>query len=85
VYAFASHFGSITPNLGCPLCPMAIVIDGQQQYPPSDPGVVSINKIINANDVMAIEVYARGGNMPISLQVNDTKCGVIAFWTGSRR
>jgi len=36
------------------------------------------------NDVMAIEVYERGGNMPISLQVNDTKCGVIALWTGSR-
>jgi hypothetical protein len=85
VYAFASHFGSVTPNMGCPLCPMAIVIDGQQQYPPSEPGVVSINKIIRAGDVMAIEVYARGGNMPIGLQVNDTKCGVIAFWTGSRK
>ena len=65
--------------------PLRLLIDGQQQYPPGDPGVVSIDKIINANDVMAIEVYARGGNMPISLQVNDTKCGVIAFWTGSRR
>jgi Carboxypeptidase regulatory-like domain len=85
VYAFSSHSGSLEPNEGCPICPMAIVIDGQQQYPPSSPGVVSIDAILNASDVMAIEVYERGGNMPISLQVNDTKCGVIAFWTGSRR
>jgi hypothetical protein len=35
--------------------------------------------------VMGIEVYARGGNMPISLQVKDPRCGVIAFWTGGRK
>ena len=63
---------------------MAIVVDGMQQYPPLG-GVVHIDMLLEANDVMAIEVYDRGGNMPISLQVNDTKCGVIAFWTGSRR
>jgi hypothetical protein len=44
-----------------------------------------VDALINVNDVMAIEVYARGGNVPISLQVNDTKCGVVAFWTGSRK
>lgn len=44
-----------------------------------------INRWIQANDVVAIEVYARGGNMPISLQANDPKCGVIAIWTGSRK
>jgi hypothetical protein len=32
-----------------------------------------------------IEVYVRGGNMPISMQFQDTLCGVIAFWTGSRQ
>ena len=84
-YVFAAHAGSLTPNFGCPACPMAIVVDGQQQYPPAYPGVVSIDRLVSANDVMAIEVYERGGNMPISLQVNDTKCGVIALWTGSRR
>ena len=68
----------------CPMCPMAIVIDGQQQYPPASPGVVSIDRLLDANDVAGIEVYARAGNMPVGLQVNDTKCGVIAFWTGSR-
>ncbi len=79
-------------------CQMAIVVDGMQQYPqlvpntgpgsrPYTPAIyaVYINQLLAANDVTAIEVYARGGNMPISLQVNDTRCGVIAFWTGSRR
>ena len=79
-------------------CPMAIVIDGVQHYPqlvpntgpgsrPYVPAIyaVYVNQLLDANDVMAIEVYARGGNVPISLQVNDTRCGVIAFWTGSRQ
>ena len=46
---------------------------------------VDIDQYINANDVSAIEVYARGGNMPISLQAGNSACGVIAIWTGSRR
>ena len=78
-------------------CGMAIVIDGKQQYPElypnTGPGTkhpqpiyaVILDKILAAGDVMGVEVYARGGNMPISLQVNDTMCGVIAFWTGSRK
>ena len=61
-------------------CPMAILLDGNQMY-----GAVNVDQLINVADVMAIEVYARGGNMPISLQANDTNCGVVAFWTGSRR
>jgi hypothetical protein len=51
----------------------------------SDSHVVDINKYIDANDVAAIEVYARGGNTPISMQVDDNACGVIAIWTGSRK
>ncbi len=73
-------------------CQMAIVLDGQQIYPEDVPHtgipplrVVYINRVIVADQIMAIEVYARGGNMPIGLQVNDTRCGVIAFWTGSRK
>ena len=82
--AFSSHSGSLMlSNSLCQPCPMAIVIDGTQQYAPEG-HFIYINNLIDANDVMGIEVYARGGNMPISLQVNDTKCGVIALWTGSR-
>jgi hypothetical protein len=64
-------------------CPMTIVIDGQQQHP--DGPNVDINMLVDAGDVSAIEVYARGGNMPIGFQFQDMGCGVLAFWTGSRR
>ncbi len=67
-----------------PGCKMAIVVDGQQQYPPKGAGV-DIDMLLDANDVAAIEVYARGGNMPVSFQVQDSGCGAIGFWTGSRR
>ena len=46
---------------------------------------VLIDMILDANDVVAIEIYTRGGNMPVSLQVSDPGCGVVAFWTGSRK
>jgi hypothetical protein len=81
---YSSHSGSLMlKNKLCQPCPMAIVIDGVQQYAP--PEGLHINALLDAHDVMGIEVYARGGNTPISLQVNDTKCGVIALWTGSRK
>ena len=62
------------------MCPMAVLIDGHQE-----PAPVFIDRVLDANAVMAIEVYERGGNMPIGLDANDTACGVIAFWTGSRK
>jgi hypothetical protein len=65
-------------------CPMTIVIDGVQQYP-NKGGNVDIDMLLDANDVAAIEVYSRGGNMPINFQFQDTACGVLAFWTGSRK
>lgn len=65
-------------------CVMQIVIDGIQQYP--QPGAsVGVDMLLDANDVAAIEVYARGANMPINFQFQNSMCGVIAFWTGSRR
>ena len=66
------------------MCRMAIVIDGMQQYPPKGANV-NIDMLLSASDVAAIEVYARGGNMPVNFQFQDTGCGVIAFWTGSRK
>ena len=81
MYAYSTQSAS-AGGLGgsCPNCPMAIVVDGMQQIPPP-----AIDDILDPNDVAAIEVYDRGGNMPLSLQVNDNICGVIAFWTGSRK
>ncbi len=46
---------------------------------------VLIDQILEANDVTAIEIYNRGGNVPSSLSVSDQSCGIIAFWTGSRK
>jgi hypothetical protein len=46
---------------------------------------VNVNNVVEANDVAAIEVYTRGGNMPTSLQASDQGCGVINFITGSRQ
>jgi hypothetical protein len=51
---------------------------------PNGQNETGMNRWIEASHVAAIEVYARGGNMPISLQVRDPKCGVIAVWTGGR-
>jgi hypothetical protein len=66
-------------------CPMAVVIDGKQQRPIGQGANVAIDDLLDAYDVAAIEVYARGGNMPISAQYQDTGCGALMFWTGSRK
>jgi hypothetical protein len=67
-----------------PGCAMAIVIDGQQQH--ADKGSnVGIDMLLDAYDVAAIEVYSSGANMPVNFQFQDMACGVIAFWTGSRK
>ena len=41
--------------------------------------------LLDAANVAALEVYARGATMPASLQAADNSCGVIAIWSGSRR
>jgi hypothetical protein len=46
---------------------------------------VDIDRYVSPGDVAAIEIYARGGNMPLSLQTSDAACGVIAIWTGRRK
>ena len=77
---------------GIQQCPMGGCLGGnnsqsisyRREPPLSASTAVLIDRILEANHVSAIEVYPRGGNMPISLQVSDPGCGVIAFWTGSR-
>ncbi len=50
----------------------------------SDMGA-DINQYLDVSQVAAIEIYARGGNMPVTLQVPDNACGVLAIWTGPRK
>ena len=66
------------------MCPMTIVVDGLQVYASAGANV-NIDMLLNASDVAAIELYARGGNMPVNFQFQDVGCGVLAFWTGSRK
>jgi hypothetical protein len=66
-------------------CPLTVVIDGQQQRPIGKGANVAIDDLLDAYDVAAIEVYARGGNVPISAQFQDMGCGLLMFWTGSRK
>lgn len=81
----------ICPPAGCNEVP-----SGQfstMTRPSGDPAVqaanerafVDLNEYIDPNDIAAIEIYPRGGNMPVSLQTVDSGCGVIAFWSGARK
>lgn len=74
--------GGVVVKPGCGA--MTVVIDGQQQWPAKGESV-DLDMLLDASDVAAIEVYSRGGNMPVNFQFMDTICGVVAFWTGSRR
>ncbi|HEV8409608.1 MAG TPA: carboxypeptidase-like regulatory domain-containing protein [Gemmatimonadaceae bacterium] len=62
------------------MCRMAILIDGHEM-PPGAP----LDQYVNGTEAMAIEIYARGGNTPISMQAKDNMCGIVAIWTGSRK
>jgi hypothetical protein len=73
------------PRGGCGGGNNAPSLSLRREPPLSEVTAVLIDRILEANDVSAIEVYTRGGNMPVSLQVADPGCGVIAFWTGSRK
>jgi hypothetical protein len=66
-------------------CPGAATAHIGRGISGAGPAGVDINGYIDANDVAAIEIYSRGGNMPISLQTTDNACGVLAIWTGSRK
>jgi hypothetical protein len=78
-YGNAAPYSTVVANMYGKLCPMAIVIDGQQIRG------ISLDQYLVANEVMAMEIYVRSGNMPISLQANDNICGTLAVWTGSRK
>jgi hypothetical protein len=84
----------LCPQQGCHAFAQASQNAPQMTASPAEPGqtggtlddiAVDLNRYLDASDVAAIEVYARGGNMPVSLQTSDNACGVIAIWTGSRR
>ena len=77
------------PPLGCNVKPdKPCPPPGTRFAPPGcdpDDQSIFIDQIVEANTVTAIEVYARGGNVPVSLSSSDQACGIIAIWTGTRK
>ncbi len=61
------------------------IMQGLKQPILDDAHAVLLDHVVDAASVAAIEVYPRGGNMPVSLQIADAACGVIAIWTGTRQ
>jgi hypothetical protein len=53
-------------------------------YPPQGANV-NLDMLLDAGSVAGIEVYSRGGNKPVNFQFQNMACGVLAFWTGSRK
>lgn len=51
----------------------------------ADTGGPTLDEMVGANDVAAIEVYPRGVNAPPQFQMTNGTCGIIAIWTGGRR
>ncbi|MFM2139792.1 MAG: hypothetical protein RLZZ25_57 [Gemmatimonadota bacterium] len=82
-------------------CAMTILLDGQRltgtyeeaignPSPPPMSSLASIDEIINAQSIAAIEVYGSAAAVPAELQrVAGGRmaqgCGLVAIWTGSRR
>jgi hypothetical protein len=48
-------------------------------------GGPTLDEIVAANDVAAVEVYPRGGNAPPQFQLTNGTCGIVVIWTGARR
>ncbi len=55
--------------------------------PPPASSLVSVDQLIPANGVAAIEIYSSAASIPVELQrsAGGATCGLIAIWTGRRR
>jgi hypothetical protein len=81
------------PSAGCKNNAAANMASGAQSSKKNcdSPGnlnastAVILDQILDASNVAAIEVYNRGGNVPVSISASDQACGILAFWTGSRK
>jgi hypothetical protein len=81
------------PSRGCNTNGGGIFSTGAQSAKPACDAATTLNEttavvidlLLNADDIAAIEVYNRGANVPVSISASDQSCGIIAFWTGSRK
>jgi hypothetical protein len=82
-----------------PGCAMTILLDGHRAtgtleeaigYGPRPDmrGLMSVDELVSAHSVAAIEIYGSMAAAPIELQRaagNSGGCGLVALWTGSRK
>lgn len=82
-------------------CPMTILLDGQRVTgtleevvnargggrPGNEATLMSIDELVPAHSIAAIEVYGSMANAPVELQTmaGARGCGIVAIWTGARR
>ncbi len=60
------------------VCPLPLILDGV--YIKLADGL-TVDRIVNVQDVRAIEVYATGPQVPAELANGQTGCGAIVVWT----
>lgn len=83
-----------------PGCAMTILLDGHRAmgtleeavgFGPGAPparSLMSVDELISAHSLAAIEIYGSMASAPVELQRaagNSNGCGLVALWTGSRR
>ncbi|MCU0625338.1 MAG: carboxypeptidase-like regulatory domain-containing protein [Gemmatimonadaceae bacterium] len=63
---------------GASACPMPLILDGR--LVPMRQGL-TIDQLVNVNDIRAMEVYTSGPAVPGELASADTACGAVVVWT----
>lgn len=63
---------------GAGVCPLALILDGVNV--PLRDGL-TIDRIVNVQDVRGIEVYTTGPQVPAELSNGSTECGAVVVWT----
>jgi hypothetical protein len=81
------------------MCGMTILLDGMRVSgtleelfenrvnPPPASSLISVDDLVQAPSLAAIEIYGSVGSVPAELQrsAGNIQCGLIALWTGRRR
>lgn len=81
------------------MCGMTILLDGMRVNgtleellenrvnPPPVSSLISVDDLVQAPSLAAIEIYGSVGSVPAELQrsAGNIQCGLIALWTGRRR
>jgi outer membrane cobalamin receptor len=62
-------------------CPVQIFVDGMLATKPVPGGDVSVDDLVQPQDVEAIEVFKGLGSVPPEFLNIYARCGVIAIWT----